>query len=58
MDEGFGMKNQSPDLNIIENLWRDLKPAVHARRLKNISELEKYCQEEREKFQKQELKES
>ena len=27
---------QSPDLNIIENMWRDLKQAVHARRLKNI----------------------
>ena len=37
---------QSPDLNIIENLWRDLKHAVHARRPKNISELEVFCQEE------------
>ncbi|MBN3318188.1 TT23L protein, partial [Atractosteus spatula] len=27
--------SQSPDLNIIENLWVDLKHAVHARRLKN-----------------------
>ena len=36
---------QSPDLNIIENLWRDLKQAVHARRLKNISEQEVLCQE-------------
>ena len=35
--------SQSPDLNIIENLWRDLK---HARRPKNISELEVFCQEE------------
>ena len=32
--------------NIIANLWRDLKHAIHARRLKNISELEIFCQKE------------
>ena len=42
---------QCPDL-IIENLWRDLKYAVHARRPKDISELEVFCQEEWGKFQK------
>ena len=40
------MLPQYPDLNIIENLWRDLKHAVHARRPNNISELEVFCQEE------------
>ena len=37
---------RSPDLNIIENLWRDCKHDIHARRLKNISNLEE-CQEVR-----------
>ena len=30
-DEGFGMATTGPSLNIIENLWRDLKHAIHAR---------------------------
>ena len=38
--------SQSPDLNIIEPLWGDLKPAVHARQSKNLQELEAFCQEE------------
>lgn len=38
--------SQSPDLNIIENLWIDLKRAVHARRPKNLTELEAFCKEE------------
>ena len=42
--------SQSPDLNIIENLWVDLKRAVHARRPKNIAELEAFCKEEWEKI--------
>uniref|UniRef100_A0A3Q3KMZ5 Tc1-like transposase DDE domain-containing protein n=1 Tax=Monopterus albus TaxID=43700 RepID=A0A3Q3KMZ5_MONAL len=42
--------SQSPDLNIIENLWVDLKRAVHARRPKNITELEAFCKEEWEKI--------
>ena len=41
---------QSPDLNIIENLWRDLKHAEH--RKKYISNLEVFCQEELEKILK------
>ena len=38
--------SQSPDLNIIENLWDDLKRAVHARHPSNLTELEMYCKEE------------
>ena len=43
---------QSPDLNIIENLWRDHRYGVHARRLKNISELQVFYQEESGKIPK------
>ncbi|CAJ0918252.1 unnamed protein product [Ranitomeya imitator] len=38
--------SQSPDLNIIEPLWGDLKFAVHARRPRNLQKLEAFCQEE------------
>lgn len=38
--------SQSPDLNIIENVWHDLKVAVHARRPSNLTELEAMCKEE------------
>lgn len=38
--------SQSPDLNIIENVWYGLKNAVHARRPKNLTELETFCMEE------------
>ena len=38
--------SQSPDLNIIENLWDDLKRAVHARQPSNLTELEMFCKEE------------
>lgn len=38
--------SQSPDLNIIENLWDDLKRAVHARHPSNLTELEMFCKEE------------
>ncbi|MGH0165600.1 UNVERIFIED_CONTAM: hypothetical protein FKN15_052999 [Acipenser sinensis] len=38
--------SQSPDLNSIENLWFQLKRAVHKHRLKDIKDLEKFCMEE------------
>lgn len=38
--------SQSPDLNPIENLWLDLKRAVHARYPRNLTELEQFCKEE------------
>ncbi|KAI4881654.1 hypothetical protein NFI96_023697 [Prochilodus magdalenae] len=38
--------SQSPDLNIIENLWCHLKRAVHARKPSNLNELEVFCKEE------------
>ena len=37
--------SQSPDLNIIEPLWGDLKRAIHGRQPKNLQELA-FCQEE------------
>uniref|UniRef100_A0A3P9LCQ4 Transposase Tc1-like domain-containing protein n=1 Tax=Oryzias latipes TaxID=8090 RepID=A0A3P9LCQ4_ORYLA len=37
--------SQSPDLNISENLWCDLKRAVHALKPSNLTELEKFCKE-------------
>ncbi|KAG2468811.1 TC1A transposase, partial [Polypterus senegalus] len=38
--------SQSPDLNPIERLWRDLKMAVHRRFASNLMELERCCKEE------------
>ncbi len=35
--------SQSPDLNPIEHLWRDLKMAVHQRLPSNLTELERIC---------------
>ena len=40
--------SQSPDLNPIEHLWRDLK----IRSPSNLTELERICREEREKLPK------
>uniref|UniRef100_A0A669ESK4 Transposase Tc1-like domain-containing protein n=1 Tax=Oreochromis niloticus TaxID=8128 RepID=A0A669ESK4_ORENI len=37
---------QSPDLNPIQNLWQDLKTAVHKRCPSNLTELELFCKEE------------
>lgn len=44
--------SQSPDLNPIEHLWRDLKMAVHRRSPSNLMELERSCKEEWEKLPK------
>ena len=38
--------NQSPDLNPIEHLWRDLKIAGQQRSPSNLTELERSCREE------------
>ncbi|KAM7399855.1 hypothetical protein PAMP_019153 [Pampus punctatissimus] len=38
--------SQSPDLNPIENLWKELKTAVHKRSPSNLTELELFCKEE------------
>ena len=38
--------SQSPDLNQIENLWYDLKIAVHQRNPSILKELEQFCPEE------------
>jgi hypothetical protein len=43
---------QSPDLNPIEHLWRELKIAVQWRALSNLTELERICREEWEKLPK------
>ena len=40
---------QSPDLNAIENIWKDLKIAVHRRSPSNLTlnlKLERFCKEE------------
>ncbi len=38
--------SQSPDLNPIKMLWKDLKQAVHRRKPTNIPELKRFCTEE------------
>ena len=42
----FKWPSQSPDLNPIENLWQDLKIAVHRWSPSNLTELQLFCQEE------------
>ena len=44
-----------PGFNIIKNLFQDLKHAIHARRPKNISELQVFCQEESGKIPKERM---
>ena len=44
--------SQSPDLNPIEHLWRDLKMAVHQRSPSNLTELERVCKEEWQRIPK------
>ena len=38
--------SRTPDLNLIEMLWYELKRAVHTRHPKNIAELKQFCKEE------------
>ena len=38
--------SQSPDQTPIENVWLDLKRAVHARSPRNLTGLEQFCKEE------------
>uniref|UniRef100_A0A674NE28 Tc1-like transposase DDE domain-containing protein n=1 Tax=Takifugu rubripes TaxID=31033 RepID=A0A674NE28_TAKRU len=38
--------SQSPDLNPIENLWKELKTAVHKHSPSNLTELALFCKEE------------
>ncbi len=38
--------SQSPDLNPIENLWRELKVRVAIRPPRNLNDLERICKEE------------
>ena len=42
--------SQSPDLNLTENLWAELKKRVRARRPSNLTQLPQLCQEERAKI--------
>ena len=44
--------SQSPDLNPIEHLWRDLKIVVQQRSPSNLIEVEMICREEWEKLPK------
>ncbi len=42
--------SQSPDLNLIENLWRELKVRVAKRQPRNLNDLERICKEEWDKI--------
>ncbi len=49
--EGPGVAySQSPDLNPIENLWRELKVRVAKRQPRNLNDLERICKEEWDKI--------
>ena len=48
----FEWPSQSPDLNPIEHLWRDLKIAVQKCSPSNMTELERICRKEWEKLHK------
>ncbi len=38
--------SQSPDLNLIEMLWHELKQSFHAWKPSNVAELKQFCKEE------------
>ncbi len=42
--------SQSPDLNPIENLWRELKVRVAKRQPRNLNDLQRICKEEWDKI--------
>ena len=44
--------SQSPYMNLIKHLWRDLKMAVDPRSPSNLTELERICREEWQKIPK------
>jgi transposase len=48
----FEWPSQSPNLNPIEHLWRDMKIAVQRLSPSNLTELERLCREEWEKLPK------
>ena len=48
----LGYPSQSPDLNLIEHLLRDLKIVVQQHSPSNLTELERICREEWEKLPK------
>uniref|UniRef100_A0A9J7X7Z6 Tc1-like transposase DDE domain-containing protein n=1 Tax=Cyprinus carpio carpio TaxID=630221 RepID=A0A9J7X7Z6_CYPCA len=50
--EASSSDSQSPDLNPIEHLWRDLKMAVHQRLPSNLTVLERICKEEWQRIPK------
>ena len=46
----------SPDLNLIENLWYELKSAIGEKTLTNVQELEQFAKKEWEKIPAEECK--
>lgn len=46
------MQDQSPDLNVIEHLWRDMKMAVHRCSPCNLVEQSSFCKDEWHKLPK------
>lgn len=48
--------SQSPDLNPIENLWKELKIRIHKREPSNLRELERVCAEEWDKISQETCK--